>query len=705
MDFYNFLQGLGIPTPSQQIATHYFTRWGKNQRYYAIAIDSVNGQGYAVGDWSTGETWSWFPDKDNEISVEEAEKRRNAIKEAREREKQQREDEWHNVAQKVRKRLNVLSTGRNAYLDKKGIEGDFLIDGEKLVIPLSDINGDVWTVQTITPDGSKKLFTGGKKKGCFHRFGNIGDVIYVCEGFATAWSVHYATNECAVMAVDVHNMKPVVDSLVIKYGKEKVVVCADNDGGHNGGIGVEKAKELESKYGVRVAIPIEEGDFNDVHQKDGPKAVRDMVSVKVQRADTLRYKGLDVYNLPLTKDLGLVGEIADWITSTAIRKQPILSVAAALAFVGMVKGHKVQTETGLRTNMLVLSVGQSTSGKDYPRKAIQHLASYCGVADYMKGDPASDTSIIDGVYSCGGKQLMQIDEMGKLLNSLGSKNASSHQSGIVPTIMKMFSSADTIYHGKQYARRDGKKTESIVIDQPCLCINGSTVSENFYSSLTGEHIIDGFLNRWLLFESKEFRPPMNKNKSMLGKPPENLIERIKDIRLWDAQNLGYAQDLDLSPKPVVVRYTDNARKLIDTIESDMDVMIEDMYHNGDVEYPLWGRAVEHIMKVSLILADDNKITQENVENAFQIVMHCVTMMVDAVKSNIASNDYERKKQTILRIIKNAGGSAKLRYISPRCNMPAREYKEILSTLVEGNILIERKDNTGSNKPTIIYELV
>jgi putative DNA primase/helicase len=400
-----------------------------------------------VGDWSTGEIWHAFPDKEESLSVEEAAERRGLINEARSREKQQREDNWHDIAQKVRSRLNVLERGRNAYLDKKGIQGEFLIDGENIVVPLSDIHGDVWTVQTINPEGNKRLFTGGKKKGCFHRFGNIGDVIYVCEGFATAWSVHYSTNECAIMAVDVHNMKPVVDSLVIKYGKDKVVVCADNDGGPKGGIGVEKAKELESKYGVRIAIPTGEGDFNDVHQKDGPKAVRDMLST-VSNLETFG----GIYELPPTKDLGLVGEIADWITSTAIRKQPTLSIAAALAFVGMAKGHKVQTESGLRTNVLVLSVGQSTSGKDYPRKAIQHLASYCGLADYMKGDPASDTSIIDGVFGCGGKQLMQIDEMGKLLNSLGGKNASSHQSGIVPTIMKMFSSADTIYHGKQYCQ-------------------------------------------------------------------------------------------------------------------------------------------------------------------------------------------------------------------------------------------------------------
>jgi hypothetical protein len=58
---------------------------------------------------------------------------------------------------------------------------------------------------------------------------------------------------------------------------------------------------------------------------------------------------------PVIDDLlrvpGLVGELADWITATSHRRQPVLALGASIAAVGTILGRKVRTETNLRTNL------------------------------------------------------------------------------------------------------------------------------------------------------------------------------------------------------------------------------------------------------------------------------------------------------------------------------------------------------------------
>jgi putative DNA primase/helicase len=56
------------------------------------------------------------------------------------------------------------------YLDRKGVEAFGLrLDGDKLVTPVRDVDGKIWSLQYIPEDGARKMFSkGGKKSGNFH---------------------------------------------------------------------------------------------------------------------------------------------------------------------------------------------------------------------------------------------------------------------------------------------------------------------------------------------------------------------------------------------------------------------------------------------------------------------------------------------------------------------------------------------------------
>lgn len=59
-----------------------------------------------------------------------------------------------------------------------------------LVIPLYDMDGELWSVQLINGEGKKKFLPGGRVAGCFYPMGKSNGTTVICEGFATGASIH-----------------------------------------------------------------------------------------------------------------------------------------------------------------------------------------------------------------------------------------------------------------------------------------------------------------------------------------------------------------------------------------------------------------------------------------------------------------------------------------------------------------------------------
>lgn len=197
---------------------------------------------------------------------------------------------------------------------------------------------------------------------------------------------------------------------------------------------------------------------------------------------------------------GLTGKIVDWILETSIRRQPALALGAALAFVGALKGQRVASPTDLRTNLFILGIAQSGSGKQQPLKAIQHLAaSVRGLQDLIAGEPTSDAGLFSLLKGDYGPKLIQWDEFGLALQGITSDNASAHSAAIMKWLNTMFSSANCKLLGKEYANIDGK-FKRIDLNNPHLCVFGVSAPGAFYKSLKSEHAASGFLPRFLILE-------------------------------------------------------------------------------------------------------------------------------------------------------------------------------------------------------------
>lgn len=164
-----------------------------------------------------------------------------------------------------------------------------------LVIPL--INGErmggladsparfgLVSLQTISPDGEKRLMGGAQKQGAYFPIGDktarlAPTHVILAEGVATADAAHQILSGgnrrvLAIAAVDVGNLEAVAEKITAMYPQAEKIIAADNDIAtqikHGRNPGLDAARALAEKYPeYRIACPdpVEAGkstDWNDV---------------------------------------------------------------------------------------------------------------------------------------------------------------------------------------------------------------------------------------------------------------------------------------------------------------------------------------------------------------------------------------------------------------------------------------------------------
>lgn len=192
------------------------------------------------------------------------------------------------------------------YLDRKQVPAvGVRRDGDNTLIPVRDIDGKLWAIQTVFPEKKElapgtepldKVFTtDSKKEGNFHLLGEIkpGQPVITMEGYATGASVHKATGYAVAVAFDSGNLDAVVGALKERYPTNPHFIGADDDRFAKPGMevknaGLTKATEAAGKHAVGVIVPkfSTEGrltDFNDLHVSEGLAVVKQQIEQGVSQ--------------------------------------------------------------------------------------------------------------------------------------------------------------------------------------------------------------------------------------------------------------------------------------------------------------------------------------------------------------------------------------------------------------------------------------
>lgn len=326
--------GMGVKQALSEAGYSVWDEWSRGADNYAEAAAKARwksfkttGAGVGIGTvFDMAKSSGWVPSDDMQaapIAPEERERRDSERKAAQQAATEAREAKERQQAIEAQKRFNgAYNQGSSPYLVRKMIQahsvrfvdpapsiaelmGNAFKPGDQcMLIPLTDVNGEVWSLQTIypckwKPNGSpvatdKIVLKESRKSGSMHWLAKPDESapgwILIAEGYATAATVHEATSLPTVMCVDSGNMAKVVKLIRTKYPDHRLMVCADDDHttqsktGRNPGLNAahSAATEVGGYWCSPKGLEPKESDFNDLHVRAGLAVVKQQIEAALQ---------------------------------------------------------------------------------------------------------------------------------------------------------------------------------------------------------------------------------------------------------------------------------------------------------------------------------------------------------------------------------------------------------------------------------------
>jgi hypothetical protein len=394
---------------------------------------------------------------------------------------------------------------------------------------------------------------------------------------------------------------------------------------------------------------------------------------------------------------GFVGEVMAHTLATAFRPQPVLALGAALALLGTLTGRKIRDEINSRTNVYCLGVCPSGGGKERTRQVNKEILFLAGAAELAGPEGlASHAGLISAVEQQPAI-LFQLDEIGRLLRTLAEPSRAPHLYHIVTNLMKLFTSAGSVYIGDAYA--DPKRNK--VIHQPHACVWGTTVPLSLYEGLTAENVTDGFLSRVMIFEAPT--EPVAKQQPATVSVPDSILQTA---RWWlDFQPGGNLQSEH--PQPHVVAATLTAQQAFDALDREAETAQCDL---GEPLGTLWTRATEKARKLALLYACSRHAPEPLVDEtaagwACELSRYLTRRLIYLAGQWVAENPFDARRKRVLRLIAAAGeqGLSRSELYAKTRAFTARERVEVIEALLLCGDIREVSPSTGRRgAPSVRY---
>jgi putative DNA primase/helicase len=200
----------------------------------------------------------------------------------------QLEAQYEHAAQEAEALFQAaLPIEEHPYLSEKQVQSYGLRQDEagNLMVPVRDLDGKTWSIQSISPEGRKSFMRNGRIQGGHYLLGDAdtADSLLIAEGYATAATVHELTGLPVAVAFNSGNLVVVAEAFRSRYPEKLLCIAGDNDhrkeqeGKTN--IGRQKAQEAAELVGGTSLLPAFEidasgSDWNDLLRLQGSDMVR-----------------------------------------------------------------------------------------------------------------------------------------------------------------------------------------------------------------------------------------------------------------------------------------------------------------------------------------------------------------------------------------------------------------------------------------------
>lgn len=347
----------------------------------------------------------------------------------------------------------------------------------------------------------------------------------------------------------------------------------------------------------------------------------------------------------------------DWYNKSSKQVQPQFAVQSALALGSVVLSRLWKTNQDNFTSLYLLNIAPTSSGKEHVKKTIDTVLSEAGYSDMIGPKTYSSEAGVLSALKIKPRHISITDEFARYLastRSTGNVNKQDMQS----VLMEVFGRLDGMLTGIGYSTR-GMNADQIKdmvnskVYNPAITLMGMTTPDNFYKAISSSDVMDGFLNRFLIVESKLCRQIDRDTK--LTEVPEELIRWIKakgcgkppETDTLDA--LASISDASTEPAITVIPFDSEADELLKQMAREKIHLMDAAEANGLAE--LFGRSREIAMRISLIIAlscGHDKVMKRDLLWARDYVYYYHKQMAKKFANRLSENSDD---QTIIAILK------------------------------------------------------
>jgi hypothetical protein len=395
---------------------------------------------------------------------------------------------------------------------------------------------------------------------------------------------------------------------------------------------------------------------------------------------------------------GFVSEVMDFSMKTAPYPNQALAFCGALALQAFLGGRKVRDQGDVRTNLYLLSLAYSSSGKDWPRKVNTKIIHAIGCSQSLGEHFASGEGLQDALFltPC---MLFQTDEIDILLQSIN-KAKDARYENILSTLLTMYSASNTIFT----MRRKAGKEHAGTIEQPCLVIYGTAIPTHYYAALSERMLTNGFFARMLIVEA---------GKRGEGQEPKiaDIPQRILEIaRYWADFNPGTGNLEKFYPTPRIVHHTDEALAILAEARRQCDAEYNNAESRKDaVGTTVWGRTNENTRKLALIHAisanhREPVIDEQAAKWAINFAMHQTRRMLFMAQNNVAENPFHAECLKVLKRLQESPDKTMPHCVLlKRMKLDSQTFQRVIETLEQQGDVQTILQTTGG-RPQRAYRL-
>lgn len=401
---------------------------------------------------------------------------------------------------------------------------------------------------------------------------------------------------------------------------------------------------------------------------------------------------------------GFIDDVVKLSMQSAPYPNRVLSFTGALALLAFLVGRKVQDKRDNRSNIYLIALADSGTGKDHPRKVNFNIAFRAGVAGAIGDAFASGEGLEDALFMHP-SMLFQADEFDCIFNTLKYSKDNRAES-INEKLLKFYGASNTIYPLRKKAsakKKDGTVHEIAHIVNPNLVLLGTAIPQYFYESLSRRVLENGLVARCIIVEAGKRGEAGNPQPIT---PSDSLIRAATYLANLDV-NGNLTNEY---PKPLIITETPEATAALREVQLECDRRYN-FYEaqNEGAAKALWARAHEKVCKLAMLHGISGNvynplITEKSVRWAWKFIDHLTRRMLYMADSYVYENVFDEKCQKVIRMLREHGGRIKHAKLLNRFHDSLDNLKKVVETLMEQGILTYEMEATKT-RPSKVYVLL